>query len=280
MNGRLYDPVVGRFLSPDPYIIDPSFSQSYNRYSYCLNNPLKFTDYSGEKLNWPKFEWFHAIPLIGQFDYMMQMLNDNTPQLRQNMVNAKVPNFGVNYNTMFGAGFSVGDNPAYYPFYENRIVEGQQRVELNLENVRQAYGAAWFEATNIEKGIYYVNTISSVQNNLIFNNITIEMGLAFYDFQRNYLDMRQANWLNSDKYFHAKANFQASNRGPFGSFFAEHFSNLREIWDQRIKGYERFDSLLDQKANRYGRDQSKYYGPNDFRKALETYRPKNLPDKY
>ena len=48
MNGRLYDPVVGRFLSPDPYISDPSFSQSYNRYSYCLNNPLKYSDPSGE----------------------------------------------------------------------------------------------------------------------------------------------------------------------------------------------------------------------------------------
>jgi hypothetical protein len=63
---------------------------------------------------------------------MVQMLNDNTPQLRQNMVNAKIPNFGVNYNTMFGTGFSVGDNPAYYPFYENRIVKGQQGVSNQL----------------------------------------------------------------------------------------------------------------------------------------------------
>jgi RHS repeat-associated protein len=52
MNGRLYDPVVGRFLSPDPVVQDPSFTQSLNRYSYCLNNPLKYTDPSGEKWNW------------------------------------------------------------------------------------------------------------------------------------------------------------------------------------------------------------------------------------
>jgi hypothetical protein len=39
--------VIGRFLSPDPYVQDPEFSQSYNRYSYCLNNPLKYTDPSG-----------------------------------------------------------------------------------------------------------------------------------------------------------------------------------------------------------------------------------------
>lgn len=48
MNGRLYDPVLGRFLSPDNYVQLPDFSQNFNRYSYCLNNPLKYTDPSGE----------------------------------------------------------------------------------------------------------------------------------------------------------------------------------------------------------------------------------------
>lgn len=48
MNGRLYDPMLGRFLSPDNYVQLPDNSQSYNRYSYCLNNPLKYTDPSGE----------------------------------------------------------------------------------------------------------------------------------------------------------------------------------------------------------------------------------------
>ena len=50
MNGRLYDPLLGRFLSPDPYVQMPDFSQNYNRYSYCLNNPLKYTDPDGEWL--------------------------------------------------------------------------------------------------------------------------------------------------------------------------------------------------------------------------------------
>lgn len=48
MNARLYDPAIGRFLSPDPYIQSPYNSQNLNRYSYCLNNPLKYTDKSGE----------------------------------------------------------------------------------------------------------------------------------------------------------------------------------------------------------------------------------------
>ncbi len=48
MNARLYDPLVGRFLSPDPYVQDPGFSQSFNRYSYAFNNPLKYIDETGE----------------------------------------------------------------------------------------------------------------------------------------------------------------------------------------------------------------------------------------
>lgn len=48
MNARLYDPWTARFLSPDPYVQLPDFTQSLNRYSYCLNNPLKFVDLSGK----------------------------------------------------------------------------------------------------------------------------------------------------------------------------------------------------------------------------------------
>lgn len=61
MNARLYDPVVGRFLSPDPYVQSPDFSQNFNRYSYALNNPLRYTDPNGE------FVWipFVVAALIG-----------------------------------------------------------------------------------------------------------------------------------------------------------------------------------------------------------------------
>jgi RHS repeat-associated protein len=47
MNGRVYDPTLGRFLSADPHIQSPYSTQSYNRYSYVQNNPLKYADPSG-----------------------------------------------------------------------------------------------------------------------------------------------------------------------------------------------------------------------------------------
>ncbi len=66
MNGRLYDPQLGRFLSPDNYVQQPDNSQNFNRYSYCLNNPLKYNDPSGD--------FFHLIigaALGGMINWMM-----------------------------------------------------------------------------------------------------------------------------------------------------------------------------------------------------------------
>ena len=47
MNGRVYDPLLGRFISADPFVTRPHDGQGLNRYSYVLNNPLAFTDPSG-----------------------------------------------------------------------------------------------------------------------------------------------------------------------------------------------------------------------------------------
>ncbi|MEQ5777145.1 hypothetical protein J4E05_16595 [Thalassospira sp. NFXS8] len=47
MNGRISDPELGRMLSPDPNVLDPTVTQSFNRYAYVRNNPLSYTDPTG-----------------------------------------------------------------------------------------------------------------------------------------------------------------------------------------------------------------------------------------
>jgi RHS repeat-associated protein len=47
MNGRIYDPLIGRFMSADPFIQAPENLQSHNRFAYVMNNPLSYTDPSG-----------------------------------------------------------------------------------------------------------------------------------------------------------------------------------------------------------------------------------------
>jgi len=48
MNGRVFDPLTAQFFSPDPQLQEPSNWLNYNRYGYCVGNPMKYTDPSGE----------------------------------------------------------------------------------------------------------------------------------------------------------------------------------------------------------------------------------------
>ncbi len=54
MNGRIYDPHLGRFLQADPIIQAPQNAQSHNRYAYVMNSPLSYSDPSGFSW-WTKF---------------------------------------------------------------------------------------------------------------------------------------------------------------------------------------------------------------------------------
>jgi RHS repeat-associated protein len=84
MNGRVYDPVIGRFLSKDP-IVELGLSQSPNSYSYVWNNPLSLTDPSGWVADQPNppagdLTEFDEIFVIGlrppnwMYDYFVWML--------------------------------------------------------------------------------------------------------------------------------------------------------------------------------------------------------------
>ena len=151
MNGRLYDPLVGRFLSVDPYVQNPGSTQSYNRYSYCLNNPLKYTDPSGEKLKWPKFEWRHLIPVIGQLEYVMQTINDNTTELSQKMDEAGVPSFNVggtvNLDGNVNANASVNGQQVLNTANIDRSGPSVKATYDELAQVRKDYGSAWYAST-------------------------------------------------------------------------------------------------------------------------------------
>uniref|UniRef100_A0A8C5HW12 Serum amyloid A protein n=2 Tax=Gouania willdenowi TaxID=441366 RepID=A0A8C5HW12_GOUWI len=91
------------------------------------------------------------------------------------------------------------------------------------------------------------------------------------DMWRAYSDMREANWKaeNTDKYFHARGNYDAAQRGPGGKWAAEVISDARESF-QGASGRGHEDSEADQRANRWGREGG---DPNHFR-------PAGLPDKY
>jgi RHS repeat-associated protein len=55
MNGRIFDPVIARFMQGDPLIQDPLNLQNYNRYTYCYSNPLTCTDPSGLSMHFKDY---------------------------------------------------------------------------------------------------------------------------------------------------------------------------------------------------------------------------------
>jgi RHS repeat-associated protein len=66
MNGRVYDPTVARFTSADPIVSRPGDGQSFNRYSYVTNNPLKYTDPTGYAQYRPVSDSPRAFNWVGQ----------------------------------------------------------------------------------------------------------------------------------------------------------------------------------------------------------------------
>lgn len=71
MNGRAYDPVMSMMMSPDEYIQNIDFSQNFNRYIYCYNNPLSYCDPSGESVEWLLYGVFNGVVnVIYNLDYI------------------------------------------------------------------------------------------------------------------------------------------------------------------------------------------------------------------
>jgi RHS repeat-associated protein len=90
---RYYDPVIGRFISADTIVPDPANPQSLNRYSYCFNNPLNYTDPSGND------------PYM---DYIRDLGNGDNPEPSNPPGSNKI--FRINLTRVFVAINYVGDD--------------------------------------------------------------------------------------------------------------------------------------------------------------------------
>ena len=113
MNGRLYDPLLGRMLSPDNYIQSPNSTQSYNRYSYCVNNPLKYTDPTGDLLQYA----FMGLAFIADYSSnLLNGVNDPAGTAYNNVTNAMNGINNASQVTIYNNGntsLSIGINPFF-----------------------------------------------------------------------------------------------------------------------------------------------------------------------
>lgn len=108
MNGRMYDPKLHTFLSVDNHIQDPFNSQNYNRFGYVLNNPLLYTDPSGEFLFVPILIGMAYGALVGA---AIAVVTYSIPALMNGSWNWKGLGTSILYGAITGAisgGISAG----------------------------------------------------------------------------------------------------------------------------------------------------------------------------
>ncbi len=136
MNGRLYDPKLHRFLMPDNNLQDPTNSQNFNRYGYVLNNPLMYSDPSGEEFDGgnPKNEGGLG-DLFDGLGETFRFLGAGFGIIATGL--ALFPewsNENLNFNKWSDFGKSVGD------FVKNNIQSGIRDVKNFLDNsIKKAF---------------------------------------------------------------------------------------------------------------------------------------------
>ena len=158
MNGRLYDPVIGRFFSPDKYVANSSFTQDFNRYSYCRNNPLKYVDPSGES-------FFESI--LNVLTFPARLLTEGFTWINDKMNGDSRPNGYFNWGYLNGqtepGGYSNYNPVNALPYNHPNYIPPTAGLGSELNMAGMPYGSAYsLNAANelyddLEGWEYYMN---------------------------------------------------------------------------------------------------------------------------
>ncbi|MBO2659326.1 FG-GAP-like repeat-containing protein [Shewanella algae] len=133
MNGRIYDPTIGRFLQADSHIQAPNNGQSYNRYSYVLNNPMSHTDPSG-------YFFKKLYKALGKID---GRYHTHKHIFSKNQALANIVQVGLNYIPVFGQLAS-----AHFAFDRAFYATGSLRAAFKSGVVTYATGYILSEIGN------------------------------------------------------------------------------------------------------------------------------------
>ncbi|MCX6013533.1 MAG: RHS repeat-associated core domain-containing protein [Chloroflexi bacterium] len=145
-----YDADLGRFISPDTVIPDPSNSQALNRYSYCFNNPLKFNDPTGHWPNWG------TVLKIATIVVAIAIVAVVAAPVILPMITAAVSTMaatGISIAaTVFGGTAAAVTLAAEAPALENELVSGGETIASGTEIVQRAMSLEELQST-METGL-------------------------------------------------------------------------------------------------------------------------------
>jgi hypothetical protein len=97
------------------------------------------------------------------------------------------------------------------------------------------------------------------------------------DLYRNYINMRDANTIGADRYFHCKGHCEAARRGDGGRDASELIGEAREQFDEKVKGSPQWDCNADRAANSQGRSGNANIS---CKQVCGSLRPKGLNKRY
>ncbi len=108
---------------------------------------------------------------------------------------------------------------------------------------------------------------------------------ALWDFWKNYRNMRDANTIGADKYFHCMAHCQAAKEGPVGYGLSVIGGEGRELLDEYInnprKGMTKNENVKDCNADRDANSRGREGDPKkSCSETCAPFRPPGLDSKY
>jgi hypothetical protein len=207
MNGRVYDPLLAMFLSPDPFIQSPSNVQNYNRYTYCFNNPFKYIDPSG----------FSAYE-----DYMNSHYGEGNYWYR-----GQAPGTWGSSSGSFGGDFSTGTGGGYFG------APGQGLNGTGLDGVYYD----WYSGTYRSTGFGY-NQITWGSANRILSEYAIQVSAIIYaGTQSNPFEVFRGLHFDDGSTWYVGEGFTPSSNPALGQGSYETISFSELAPEQDFRGF-------------------------------------------
>jgi len=267
MNGRIYDPLLATFLSPDNFIQAPDLTLNFNRYTYCLNNPLKYTDPDGE------FPWL-AAGIFAIFSYFKTAHDNrdletgkwawnpldwfkegsNTTVVVGVSTNSSFSSFtgyagigsdftvpAISYNTEHGIGVGNANNPGFNEFFypsinynapvENAIVSLENGRNKLIESMNSSYSGPYIPTVenynSVEYTGFYYDNAEEMRNQL--HHMSDMQGGVELILAEDYYG---GAYLLPSKVYNGK---EWMNNGPDNAYVSNYHLNILNLDKANIK---------------------------------------------
>jgi len=161
-----------------------------------------------------------------------------------------------------------------------------EKVGDDLRRVKNAVSTASQEVSGYQSGSWLGERILSAVRRLL--NDLQQFRETVDIFWENYQDMKEANTIGADKYFHSKANAEAAQLGKTAEEVADFISRAREVidfWKYLLRDKMEVEAIIedmnkDLKANAYGRKVGRENPDAPAKDLIKIYRPEGLDEKY